>query len=70
MIEMVDNDLHFVASLSGSDIRLIKLACEQLAYTSVKHSKAGGDRIFPSQLAEVKDRIDKIGNYQLSMILQ
>jgi len=63
-LEYVNNDLHFVESLSDSDGRLIKMACEQVAYTAVKHSEAKDEaRINVGQLAEVKRRIDEIGNF-------
>jgi hypothetical protein len=49
------------ARLSGSDIRLIKMACEQLAYTAVKFSNTNDDRITAHQLANIKGRIDLVG---------
>ncbi len=62
MLSLVDNDLRFVASVSGSDIRLIKMACEQLAYTAVKHSEFKDNQcITSSQMAEIKQRIGAIG---------
>jgi len=40
------------------------MACEQVAYTAVKHSEAKDEaRINVGQLAEVKRRIDEIGNF-------
>jgi len=69
-LEYVNNDLHFVESLSDSDGRLIKMACEQVAYTAVKHSEAKDEaRINVGQLAEVKRRIDEIGNLIVLSIL-
>lgn len=65
MLSMAFNDLHFVRSVSGSDIRILRMACEQLAYTAVKHSKAssgeGGVRIDEARLALIKQRVDEIG---------
>ncbi len=58
MISMARNDLHFVRSLSGSDVRLIRMACEQLAYTSLKSSQL---QITDEQLVEIKKRVDEIG---------
>ena len=62
MMSMAFNDLHFVRSVSGSDVRIIRMACEQLAYTAVKHSKANdGIRITDAHLAMIKQRVDEIG---------
>jgi len=36
MLEMVDNDLHYMPTVDEADVRIIKLACEQVAYAAVK----------------------------------
>jgi hypothetical protein len=59
----------FVCSQSGSDIRLIKMACEQLAYTAVKFSNANDDRITAHQLANIKGRIDTVGTSRHSELI-
>jgi len=38
------------------------MACEQLAYTAVKFSNTNDDRITAHQLADIKRRIDLVGN--------
>lgn len=66
MISMLDNDLRFVSSVSGSDTRLIKMACEQLAYTAVKHNETKREQLISiAQLAEIKKRVDAIGRLAL-----
>ncbi|KAL6068400.1 Component of oligomeric Golgi complex 3 [Balamuthia mandrillaris] len=61
MLSMVDNDLRFVESLSDSDVRLIKMACEQVAYTAVKYTDEKVENGFNAhQLAQIKKRLDDI----------
>lgn len=64
MISMARNDLHFVRSVSGSDMRLIRMACEQLAYSSLKNSSQSTHpsvKLTDAQLVEIKKRVDEIG---------
>lgn len=64
MISMARNDLHFVRSVSGSDARLIRMACEQLTYTSLKistHSTPETVKLTDAQLIDIKKRVDEIG---------
>eukprot|EP01087_Luapelamoeba_hula_P004848 TRINITY_DN1482_c0_g1_i1.p1 TRINITY_DN1482_c0_g1~~TRINITY_DN1482_c0_g1_i1.p1 ORF type:complete len:4317 (-),score=602.49 TRINITY_DN1482_c0_g1_i1:51-13001(-) len=61
MVSMVDNDLRFVSSINLSDTRLVKMACEQLAYTSAKLSTSDTpDSLTVVQLADIKSRVDAI----------
>lgn len=64
-ISMANNDLRFVRSVTGSDSRLIRMACEQLAYTSLKisnHSTPANAKLTDAQLAEIKSKVDEIGS--------
>jgi hypothetical protein len=64
MISMANNDLHFVRSVTGSDVRLIRMACEQLAYSSLKisnHATPAIVKLTDAQLVEIKKRVDEIG---------
>jgi hypothetical protein len=61
---MAHNDLHFVRSVTGSDVRLIRMACEQLAYSSLKisnHATPANVKLTDAQLVEIKRRVDEIG---------
>lgn len=63
-ISMAQNDLHFVRSVTGSDVRLIRMACEQLAYTSLKisnHATSATAKLTDAQLVEIKKKVDEIG---------
>jgi hypothetical protein len=57
-LSFLDNDLKYVQSISDSDTRIVKMACEQVAYSSVKLSK--NKMLGAQQLADIKKTIDAI----------
>jgi hypothetical protein len=67
MLDMVNNDLNFVSAVSNSDIRLIKMACEQCAYTVVKRTAYKQPKNIEGYL-EYSEAIDESSNSKLSAV--
>lgn len=68
-LEMTHADLKFMNELSDADNRLINLACEQVAYASVKMAESGDTFATTRRLASIKDRLDVIQELRQSLPL-
>ena len=58
MLEFVRHDLQFVRKITESDKKVIRMICEQVAYTAVKLAKAG--LLSPSQLQIVHTNVTDV----------
>ena len=63
MINMVDNDLHVISEISGSEKRIIRIAIEQFAYTAAKFADQDkiGLRIL-NKVNSIVTEIDTLAN--------
>eukprot|EP01083_Nonionella_stella_P030773 84290_1 len=57
-VKMLVHDLHTVPSVTESDMRLVRMGCQQLAYSAVKHAKRG--LLSAERLGEIHKTINAV----------